>query len=65
VAVTLKVAVRPTVTVWFCGWAVMDGEPAAEVTVSVATVLVTVLIELATSTENVESLLERVVAGVV
>ena len=64
-AVTLKVAVRPKVTVWFCGCVVMEGAPATEVTVSVATVLVTVPAELVTSTENVASLSASVAAGVV
>jgi len=39
-ATTLKVAVAPTVTLWFCGWVVIVGATVKAVTVSVAALLV-------------------------
>jgi hypothetical protein len=61
-AVTLKVAVCPTATVWFAGWAVMTG---TAVTVKVAELLVTVPTELLTVTVKIEPLSPLTVDGVV
>ena len=64
-AVTLKVAVCPTVTVALTGCAVMLGATAAVVTVSVAALLVTLPALLLTTTLNCAPLSALVVAGVV
>ena len=64
-AVTLKLAVAPTVTVWFTGWDVMLGAVAAAFTVSVALVEVALPALLVTRTEKVEALSPITVAGVV
>jgi hypothetical protein len=63
--VTLNVAVCPAVTVLLAGWAVIDGATDAEVTVSVAELLVTLPLLSVTTTENREPLSAAVVAGVV
>jgi hypothetical protein len=62
VAVTLKVAVSPTVTVWLAGGVVIVG---AVLTVNVAGVLVTVPPALVTVTVKSEPLSPITVAGVV
>jgi len=65
VAVTLNVAVCPTVTVWFAGCAVIVGATAAALTVSVTIALVTLPAELLTTTSNFAPLSPATVAGVV
>jgi hypothetical protein len=65
VAVTLKEAVWPAVTVWLAGCVVIEGATAAAFTVRVADALVAVPAELLTTTRNVEPLSDVVVAGVV
>jgi hypothetical protein len=65
VAVTEKDAVCPVVTVWLVGCAVIEGPAVAEVTVSVAALLVTLPAVLLTITVNCAALSELVVAGVV
>jgi hypothetical protein len=65
VARTLKVAVCPTVTVWFAGCVVIDGATLLAFTVRVALLLVVLPAELVTTTENMEPLSAEVVAGVV
>jgi hypothetical protein len=62
VAVTLKVAVSPTVTVWFAGGVVIVG---AVLTINVAGVLVTVPPALVTVTVKSDPLSLLTVAGVV
>jgi hypothetical protein len=64
-AVTENEAVWPTVTVWLAGCAVIEGGPAAAGTVSVAALLVTLPVELLTTTLNWLALSEIAVAGVV
>jgi hypothetical protein len=69
-AVTLKVAVCPTCTVWFAGWVTISGASGGTVlemaaTVKVAGVLVTEPAALLTVTVNTSPLLVLVVAGVV
>ena len=64
-AVTLKLAVCPAVTVWPAGCEVIDGATAAGFTVKVALLLVTLPAELVTTTEKVDPLSVVVVAGVV
>ena len=64
-AVTVKVAVWPALTVWLAGCAVIDGATGADVTVSVAALLVTLPAVLLTVTLNDAPLSEFVVAGVV
>jgi hypothetical protein len=70
VAVTLKVAVCPTATVWFAGWVMIRGalgftvvEPAE--TVNVAGLLVTVPDALVTVTVKTDPLSVLAAAGVV
>ena len=65
VATTLNVAVCPTVTVWLAGWVVIEGATAVALTVSVATLLVTLPAVLLTTTVNCEPLSAEVVGGVV
>jgi hypothetical protein len=65
VAVTLKEAVWPAVTVWLAGCVVIEGATAAAFTVRVADALVAAPAELLTTTRNVEPLSDVVVAGVV
>ena len=66
VAVTLKVAVCPVVTVWLTGCLVITGRVlAAVVTVKVAGLLVTVPREFETVTVKSEPLSPVTVAGVV
>lgn len=64
-AVTLNVAVCPTVTVWFAGCVVIVGATAAVLTVNVAALLVALPAVLVTTTVNCDPLSELVVAGVV
>jgi hypothetical protein len=64
-ALTLKVAVWPAVTVWLAGCAVIDGATAAAFTVKVALLLVALPAEFVTTTENVDPLSAVAVAGVV
>jgi len=64
-AVTENVAVWPTVTSWLAGCVVIEGGPAAPVTVSVAALLVTLPAELLTITVNCDPLSDVAVAGVV
>jgi len=52
VAVTLKVAVCPAVTLWLAGWVVIVGATAAALTVRVAMLLVALPAVLLTSTVN-------------
>jgi hypothetical protein len=61
-AVTLKLAVCPAVTVWFAGWPVIVG---VEMTVRVAGPLVAVPAELVAVTVKIEPLSPLTVAGVV
>ena len=65
VAVTVKVAVWPAVTVWLTGCVVMDGPTGAAETVRVAALLVTLPVLLLTVTVNWVPLSDDVVAGVV
>ena len=65
VAVTLKLAVCPAVTVWLAGCEVIDGATAAGFTVKVALLLVALPAELVTTTEKLDPLSVVVVAGVV
>ena len=65
VAVTVKVAVAPTVTLWLCGWEVTAGAVTTGVTVSEAALLVALPAELLTVTEKLEPLFEAAVTGVV
>jgi hypothetical protein len=65
VALTLKVAVCPAVTVWLAGCDVIDGATAAAFTVKVALLLVALPAELVTTTEKVDPLSAVVVAGIV
>jgi len=65
VALTLKVAVCPAVTVWLAGGDVIDGATAAAFTVRVALLLVALPAEFVTTTENRDPLSAVVVAGVV
>ena len=65
VALTLKVAVCPAVTVWVAGCVVMDGATAAAFTVKIALPLVALPAELVITTEKVDPLSAVVVAGVV
>jgi len=65
VAVTLKVAVCPAVTVWPPGCDVIEGATAAAFTVNVAVLLVALPAELVTTTEKADPLSAVVVAGVV
>jgi len=65
VAVTLKVAVCPAVTVWLPGCDVIEGATAAAFTVNVAVLLVALPAELVTTTEKADPLSAVVVAGVV
>jgi len=65
VAVTVKVALCPAVTVSLAGCAVIEGGTAAGLTVSVAVLLVTLPAELVTTTSKVELLSAVVVADVV
>jgi hypothetical protein len=65
VAVTLKAAVCPAVTVLLTGCEVIEGATGAAVIVKVATLLVAVPKLLVTVTENCVALSELVVAGVV
>jgi hypothetical protein len=53
------------VTVWLAGWVVIEGATAAAVTVRVAVLLVTLPVELLTTTLNWLPLSEIAVAGVV
>jgi len=61
----VNVAVCPAVTVWFPGCVVIAGATGAGFTVSVAEALVTVPVELLTTTAKDDPLSEVVVAGVV
>lgn len=65
VALTLKLAVCPAVTVWLAGCDVIDGATAAAFTVKVAVLLVALPAELVTTTEKLDPLSPVVVAGVV
>jgi hypothetical protein len=65
VADTLKVDVSPALTVWFCGWVVMEGKPVTALTVSVAATLVTAPMVFDTVTENVDPLSVSATAAVV
>ncbi len=65
VAVTLKEAVWPAVTVWLVGWVVIEGATGAAFTVRVAELLVTLPAVLLITTVNCAPLSELVVAGVV
>ena len=58
-------AVCPTVTVWLAGWVLIEGATAVALTVSVATLLVTLPAVLLTTTVNCEPLSAEVVGGVV
>ena len=62
-AVTVKVAVAPANTLWFCGWMMIVG--ATGLTVSIAAPLVTLPAELPTVTLKLAPLFARVVTGVV
>jgi hypothetical protein len=53
------------VTVWLAGWVVIEGATAAAVTVRVAVLLVTLPVELLTTTLNWLPLSEVTVGGVV
>ena len=64
-AATVKVAVAPAVTIAFAGCVVMDGAAAAELTVSVAAVLVALPALFVTTHRNEAPLSAEVVAGVV
>jgi hypothetical protein len=64
-AVTLKEAVWPAVTVWLAGCAVIEGATGAALTVRVTALLVTVPAVLLITTVNCVPLSELVVAGVV
>jgi len=64
-AVTLKLAVAPTVTVWLTGWDVMLGGVVAAFTVSVALAEVALPALLVTTTEKRAPLSLETVAGVV
>lgn len=65
VAATLNVAVWPVVTAWLKGWEVIVGATTAALTVNVAVPLVTVPLELETTTPNCAPLSALVVAAVV
>jgi len=65
VAVTENAAVCPAMTVRLAGCEVMDGATGADVTVSVAALLVALPAPLVTTTVNRAPLSEVVVAGVV
>jgi len=64
-AVTVNVAVWPTMTVWLEGCVVMEGATGAAVTVRVAALLVTFPELSVTTTVNDDPLSEATVAGVV
>ena len=51
---TLKVAVRPAITVWLSGCEVIVGAPAAALTVNVAALLVRVPTEFVTVTVKID-----------
>jgi hypothetical protein len=65
IAATVKVAVWPAVTVWLAGCVVIDGATGAALTVSIATLLVTLPTKLLSTTVNCAPLSAAVVAGVV
>ena len=65
VAVTLKLADCPAVTVWLPGCDVIEGATAGALTVRVALLLVALPAELVITTEKLEPLSAVVVAGVV
>jgi len=62
---TENVVAWPAVIVWLTGWVVIVGGVTAAVTVRVAVLLVTLPVELLTTTLNWFPLSEIVVAGVV
>ena len=62
-AATVKVAVAPASTLWFCGWVVMVG--VTGLTVSSAAVLLALPPPLLTATVKLAPLFASVVAGVV
>ena len=64
-AVTVNVAVLPTITDWLAGCVVMLGAVTAGFTVSVAAPLVALPAEFETTTMNFDPLSAVVVAGVV
>jgi len=64
-AVTENVTVAPGAAVWLAGWVVTVGATAAALTFSVAVLLVTLPLELLTTTSKLEPSSEELVAGVV